>query len=167
MPVWSQLVGYLFCFLFSYSALAADILDLSEPTWHQSLWFKILVFLLILCAVFGGIKWRSHFFKHQQIKLQQMVAHQTKELLEAKQLAEASNQTKSTFLTTMSHQIRTPMNAVLGYSQLLQQEESMTEQQKFTLSAIEKASRRLNQPYKSESTSLSYQSRCQYCSDGG
>ena len=38
----------------------------------------------------------------------------------ARQSAEGAARTKSEFLTTMSHEFRTPLNAVLGYAQLLE-----------------------------------------------
>ena len=41
------------------------------------------------------------------------------ELGKAKERAEAANQAKSDFLANMSHDIRTPMNAILGFTELL------------------------------------------------
>ncbi|MEO8004091.1 MAG: response regulator [Betaproteobacteria bacterium] len=41
------------------------------------------------------------------------------ELGKAKEKAEAANQAKSDFLANMSHDIRTPMNAILGFTELL------------------------------------------------
>lgn len=40
----------------------------------------------------------------------------------AYQAAEKANEAKTTFLLNMSHDIRTPMNAILGYSQLMKKE---------------------------------------------
>jgi signal transduction histidine kinase len=47
-----------------------------------------------------------------------------KELREAKQRAEAANMVKTQFLTNMSHEVRTPLNAILGFTAILMEEES-------------------------------------------
>lgn len=43
--------------------------------------------------------------------------------------AEAASKAKSLFLANMSHQIRTPLNAVIGFSQLLARDPQLTERQ--------------------------------------
>ena len=42
-----------------------------------------------------------------------------KELIKAKERAEESDRLKSAFLSNMSHEVRTPLNSIIGFSQLL------------------------------------------------
>lgn len=49
-------------------------------------------------------------------------------LIEAKQRAEEENRAKTTFLSNMSHDIRTPMNAIIGYTNLAKRSENSIEQ---------------------------------------
>ncbi len=49
------------------------------------------------------------------------VTPQIEELEKAKKVAEDSNQAKSAFLFNASHDIRTPMNAIQGFSQIIEQ----------------------------------------------
>jgi two-component system aerobic respiration control sensor histidine kinase ArcB len=63
-------------------------------------------------------------------------------LIEAKEKAESANKAKSDFLTNMSHDIRTPLSGILGFSQLLELREQ-DPAKKELLEIIFKSSRRL------------------------
>ena len=61
-------------------------------------------------------------------ELEGRVVERTAEAAAARHDAEQANQAKSQFLSRMSHDLRTPLNAVLGFSQLLKADRLSVEQ---------------------------------------
>ncbi|MBV1886974.1 MAG: response regulator [Parvibaculaceae bacterium] len=77
---------------------------------------------------------RIHQLQNTQKELEgerTKLADSATELSHAKEAAEAANLTKSEFLATISHELRTPMNGVLGMTALLRDSSLNTEQQDY------------------------------------
>ena len=72
----------------------------------------------------------------------QLIA-KNKELLEAKEKAEESDQLKSAFLANMSHEIRTPMNGILGFADLLKEPDLNGKERNEFLEIIRKSGERM------------------------
>ncbi len=66
-----------------------------------------------------------------------------RELIKAKENAENSDKAKTLFLSNMSHELKTPLNGVLGYSQILINDGSLSEFHKNKVKSMEECGRHL------------------------
>jgi signal transduction histidine kinase len=86
-------------------------------------------------------------------RLEQRVLERTVELARAvdalrteareRERAERANKCKSRFLATMSHDLRTPLNGILGFARLLLSEPGLNQSQRISLGAIERSGEHL------------------------
>ncbi|GEM_PF-4556566 len=56
--------------------------------------------------------------------------HMQEELIKAKQQAEESDKLKSSFLANMSHEVRTPLNSIMGFTELMSDDQISTQERK-------------------------------------
>lgn len=83
-------------------------------------------------------RWFNIFLDSMEAKQQA-----ERELVQAKEAAEAANRAKSVFLANMSHELRTPLNAILGFSELMVHDTTLTAVQRANLETINRSGEHL------------------------
>jgi len=120
---------------------------------EATLW-KVFFLLVIITGV---VSWLFVLAHESRVVAQEESQRQTRLLMEeieahertdralqtAKEEAEAANQAKSRYLTGISHELRSPLNAVLGYAQLLEKDPSMPAHRKDALGVIRRSGEHL------------------------
>jgi PAS domain S-box-containing protein len=64
-------------------------------------------------------------------------------LQHAKEVADKANRAKSQFLASMSHELRTPLNGILGYTQILDRDQTLTAKQRDGVEVIHQSAEHL------------------------
>lgn len=102
-----------------------DFVNKSLTRFNLMQMFLIIVALFIMFNIYNLMIKRERKMEIQKIQ------------------AEQSNRAKSTFLSNMSHDIRTPMNAIIGYTTLIKKEKNLPKQAKEYLDKIEASNKHL------------------------
>jgi len=117
-------------------ALSFKIVQL-PPIWATS--FAYAFYFLITLSVAIGLLRLSAVSRRattlRQLELERLVADRTKDLESAKREAERASASKSTFMATITHEIRTPMHGVLGMTELLMRSDLNQRQYEFASAA--------------------------------
>ncbi|MFC5046023.1 response regulator [Aquimarina hainanensis] len=71
------------------------------------------------------------------------IKQKTKELQHAKEVAEESNHLKTAFINNISHEVRTPMNGIIGFSQFLSDPQLTTAEKEKCIKVISNCSKQL------------------------
>ncbi|MCP4403497.1 MAG: response regulator [bacterium] len=126
-----------------WNETGTSILVTVIPPWWGTWWFRTLVLLLIIGSAAGGYFWRVHALEARSRQLELQVTERTHELQVAKEKAEVANQAKSTFLSNMSHELRSPLNAILGFAQVLNRSHTLSSEDQENIGIIRRGGEHL------------------------
>ena len=109
---------------------------------NPSFWTIILSVVLVILLIAALLKRKSDVARAQQGRADTEAALR-EQLSRALSMAEAASKSKTEFLFHMSHDIRTPMNAILGYTEIGLRHNADTEKTRESLQKIKTAGEHL------------------------
>lgn len=129
----------------------------SDPVLQAAIATTLWQVFFIILIITGVIAWlfvlahESHIVAQEEAQRQtlllveEIAAHQRTDLAlqQAKEVAESANQAKSRYLTGISHELRSPLNVVLGYAQLLDRDPSIPEHRREAIGVIRRSGEHL------------------------
>jgi len=123
------------------------LLEQKSRIYRQRISLIALSGAIILIAIFALLLIRQYRLRmrawNQLIKQHNEILENRKNLIIAKEKAEEADKLKSSFLINLSHELRTPMNGIMGFTELLQKGSMPADQQNTYLSYIASSSRQL------------------------
>ncbi|MEP2614099.1 ATP-binding protein [Marinobacter alexandrii] len=125
-------------------ASAPEALLLSVTLWK--VFFILLIVTGVICWLFvlaheSRVVAEEESGRQTRLLMEEIVAHERTDqaLQQAKEQAEAANGAKSRYLTGISHELRSPLNAILGYAQLMENDDSIPNHRKEALGVIRRS----------------------------
>ena len=99
-------------FLIPADSVAVSTMNMMDSTIRTGVVFILAMVVLLMLAVISFIRVQQ---SNQMVKVEQET---NRELNQLRMVAESANAAKSAFLNNMSHDIRTPMNAIIGFTNI-------------------------------------------------
>ena len=123
------------------------------PQGREAFRTALLTAFLMLLPIAGVLAWLLVLGQHSRRVAQEESQRQTALLLEeiaahkqtdvalqrAKEAAEAANLAKSRFVVGVSHELRSPLNAILGYAQLMEHDTALSTARRGNVSTIRRS----------------------------
>ena len=105
--------------IFLVGYVPIDVIQREGRSVNQNIITVVFLMLtaFILCIGLYYLNWKQQEKVRKELEAERKFHSQ--QLAEALRAAQLASESKTTFLSNMSHDIRTPMNAVLGFTSLL------------------------------------------------
>lgn len=115
---------------------------------EHALWVLSEVFFLAIASAWGLRELRQIAETHVDLEIDRdrveaRVQERTRELRAEKERAEQANAIKELFLQNMNHEVRTPMNAILGYTEHLASLDSTRPEERQIVADVQRNANRL------------------------
>lgn len=129
--------GWTLLFLVPSEYVAEETVDLIDSTVRAILTFAVSMLVVCSALLFFILQRNQKQAVESERRNSEMLSKMNDELKKAVQssekaahAAESANRAKSEFLSNMSHDIRTPMNAIVGISELMGNEHGLSDKMK-------------------------------------
>ena len=133
-----SLISLWVIFYFEYKKI---IIPKADTAFNYSIEFSVILFFVIVLINLNAKSYYD-FYKRIQKELEDRKLAE-KALIQAKNKAEESDRLKTAFMNNISHEVRTPLNGILGFSQLILQPDLSEEEKSFYLEVLNDSSDRL------------------------
>ena len=130
-------------FLVPSDCVATDTVVLIENTFQLVLAFSLIMMTICVSALFVVLQVKQRQAIDAERRNSEALEKLNGELKAAAEEAESASRAKSDFLSNMSHDIRTPMNAIIGIGSLMENEQDLSAKMRTYIQKIQMTSKYL------------------------
>ena len=130
-------------FLVPSDQVATNVVSMVNTTMNLILAFAVALLMMAALAIFLIMRYQQKLALDAERRNSERLAEALQKAERAEQAAKKANQAKSDFLANMSHDIRTPMNAIVGIAKLMEHEENDPQKMDSYIRKMQASSRHL------------------------
>lgn len=135
--------GWTLIFLVPSAYVATNTVALVNTTIRMVLIFAVLLVIFSAAAIFWLMRMQQRAALEVERRNNAQLERINEELAAAVEVAEKATKAKSDFLANMSHDIRTPMNAIVGITNLMEHEADASDKLHTYIQKVQLSSRHL------------------------
>jgi signal transduction histidine kinase len=110
-----------------------------QPYFYETKWFYALSIAIFGFGVFSFIRWRTQSVRSKNIELEIEVAKRTLLLKQKSESLEEENREKTSILSIVSHDLRSPLNKIKGLTDLMKLSGGLNDEHKEYMAHIDQS----------------------------